>query len=381
MALPTSQDYLRRLQSTLHALLSPLAAGSAEAWCRQIGPHLEALFGGDATIVLMPVAGSVRCFSEGRPEVCSWFEQNVALKSGAFVSEDAAFSAGMATHRHYRMAAWTFPLVDRMTGHRLSRSPFYNDVMIPITGVRASVGLFAHGPAGESALSIGAERADWDPFGEDGLTLLGLILPAFSAGLEILAAFDAKRSALVATLDGLTEGVLIWDGSGGRELYRNRALGEMASADPQGERLVAAAIRLAGGLIARGIVAMQAAQPPRVLTELVTAAASYRLRASLLPAGGFSRDGTVMVAVERTTPALPTPAQLQAVFGLSDREASIALWLSTGATDVAIAEAVGLSPHTVRHHVERIFLKVGVHSRKAIARDLGRAAGWPGSVE
>ena len=381
MALPTSQDHRRRLQSTVQALLSPLTAASPEAWCRLIGPHLEALFGGDATIVLMPVAGSVRCFCERSPEVRRWFEQTVALKSGAFVSEDAAFTAGMATHRQYQMAAWTFPIVDRLTGHRLSRSPFYNDVMVPLTGMRSSVGLVTQGPGGQTALSIGAERTHWDPFGADGLTLLQLILPAFSAGLEILAAFDTKRAALSATLDGLAEGVLIWDSSSGRELYRNRTLGEMASADLEGERLVAAVIRLAGGLIARGRVAAPTTQLPRVLAELVTAAASYRLRASLLPPGGFSRDGTVMVAVERTSPVLPTPVQLQAVFGLTDREASIALRLSTGATDAAIGQALALSPHTVRHHVESIFLKLGVHSRKAIARDLGRAAGWSGGAE
>jgi DNA-binding NarL/FixJ family response regulator len=42
------------------------------------------------------------------------------------------------------------------------------------------------------------------------------------------------------------------------------------------------------------------------------------------------------------------------------------LALAQGGTDVSIAHTLGISPHTIRHHAEHIFSKLGIHSRKAI---------------
>jgi len=55
-----------------------------------------------------------------------------------------------------------------------------------------------------------------------------------------------------------------------------------------------------------------------------------------------------------------------AQFGLTKREAQIARFLARRATNREIAEQLDLSPHTVRHHLENIFAKLGVHSRRAI---------------
>jgi DNA-binding CsgD family transcriptional regulator len=60
-----------------------------------------------------------------------------------------------------------------------------------------------------------------------------------------------------------------------------------------------------------------------------------------------------------------------AQFGLTRREAQIARLLATRATNREIAEQLDLSPHTVRHHVENVFAKLGVHSRRTIAAQFG----------
>ena len=54
-------------------------------------------------------------------------------------------------------------------------------------------------------------------------------------------------------------------------------------------------------------------------------------------------------------------------FGLTRREAQIARLLAGRATNREIADQLDLSPHTVRHHVENIFAKLGIHSRRSIA--------------
>jgi DNA-binding CsgD family transcriptional regulator len=59
-------------------------------------------------------------------------------------------------------------------------------------------------------------------------------------------------------------------------------------------------------------------------------------------------------------------------FGLTAREAQVARFLARRATNREIAEQLDMSPHTVRHHVENIFAKLGVHSRRFIAAHLER---------
>ena len=50
---------------------------------------------------------------------------------------------------------------------------------------------------------------------------------------------------------------------------------------------------------------------------------------------------------------------------LSEREHEVLMHLAAGETNKEIAEALGISPHTVRRHVEHIFTKLGVTSRTA----------------
>lgn len=57
-------------------------------------------------------------------------------------------------------------------------------------------------------------------------------------------------------------------------------------------------------------------------------------------------------------------------FGLTKREAQIARLLARRATNGEIAEQLALSPHTVRHHTESIFAKLGIRSRRAIGAQI-----------
>jgi len=86
----------------------------------------------------------------------------------------------------------------------------------------------------------------------------------------------------------------------------------------------------------------------------------------LLPA--LKLGVTVRLAHDEET---PTPLTL-ARFGLTRREAQIARLLARRATNREIADELDVSPHTVRHHVERIFAKLGVNSRRSIAQQLVR---------
>lgn len=53
--------------------------------------------------------------------------------------------------------------------------------------------------------------------------------------------------------------------------------------------------------------------------------------------------------------------------GLSPREVTVALLAARGGTNEDIARALGLSPLTVKKHLEHLYAKVGVPNRTALA--------------
>jgi DNA-binding NarL/FixJ family response regulator len=63
---------------------------------------------------------------------------------------------------------------------------------------------------------------------------------------------------------------------------------------------------------------------------------------------------------------LPTARVLMARYGLSEREAGVALQVAEGARNREIAGQMGLSVHTVRRHVENLLKKLCVHNRSSV---------------
>jgi LuxR family maltose regulon positive regulatory protein len=57
------------------------------------------------------------------------------------------------------------------------------------------------------------------------------------------------------------------------------------------------------------------------------------------------------------------PQSLEGWSSLSERERDVLSALSAHTTTKAVAKTLGLSPETVKHHLKKIFNKLGVHSR------------------
>lgn len=65
-----------------------------------------------------------------------------------------------------------------------------------------------------------------------------------------------------------------------------------------------------------------------------------------------------------SNPALP---QNPLLASLTAREREILYWLREGKRNAEIATILGISSHTVRHHLENIYPKMGVETRTAAA--------------
>lgn len=85
------------------------------------------------------------------------------------------------------------------------------------------------------------------------------------------------------------------------------------------------------------------------------------LHVTVSASGRFGVVVVIRLSAYTGTARLPT-------LGLTQREAEVARLIAAGLTTKAIASLLGITTHTTRHHTERVFDKLGVHTRASVAR-------------
>ncbi len=104
-----------------------------------------------------------------------------------------------------------------------------------------------------------------------------------------------------------------------------------------------------------------------MVRELRTATGMYRLHGSYIGPISQGREGIMLIAIETVLAETISTEAVRRWFGLTRKEAQVALLLVQRKSTSEIAEALHISPHTARHHVRRVLAKLGVHSRRAVA--------------
>lgn len=127
--------------------------------------------------------------------------------------------------------------------------------------------------------------------------------------------------------------------------------------------------------VSREALAQRGTKPAEV--EVETKTGRYRMRATLLLQKIKEiRNRAVLVTIERAGVRLPTRESLIKRFGMTAREADVALLLARGSRNAVIASELRISPHTARHHTENVFSKLSISGRAEVARAIG--GGEPG---
>ena len=177
--------------------------------------------------------------------------------------------------------------------------------------------------------------------------------------------------AVTTVLDDLGIAACVF-GPRGLELHRSSRMRELLSEEPDADALLLTMRALACDLFDQRCEP-SAIPVARAVREVAGVRAARRLRGVLLPSGSVCPDPVVVVELERSDPSLPLLGDLVSRCGLTPREAEVALLLAKGGSDREIARQLALSPHTVRKHVEHIFDKLRLHSRKALLLRLSEA--------
>jgi DNA-binding CsgD family transcriptional regulator len=349
-------------------LLSPLEYKNVEDWCVAVLRQFEALFKADRSAFLLPLADRMYHVTESvELKYLAAYRQRIAeIRPGAFRYSEQVLELAHHIRRARGIEAWSIDGVGRLIRQRLDQTAVYNEAVKP-AGIAHSVALSTSLPAGETYLGVAHSKPADDPFGEEaGVELMGMLLPAFKAGVHTIVQLHNRPASFVAILDVLGQALLLCDLSG-HELHQSRRLAELLPAGADRDRVLCEMRSLAGALVR--LRACPSDAPPTLTgqKEIRTRTARYQARGSYVGSdiSGFGEG--VLVTLERLTPALPSSTQLIERYGLTRREAEIAGLLALGLSNTEIAARLSMSPHTVRHHAEWLFTKLGMHSRKALA--------------
>lgn len=226
-----------------------------------------------------------------------------------------------------------------------------------------------------AAIHFYHDREYGSTFGERGLAILRILLPAFKSGVATHQRLAAHRSQLSNVFDAAMEGYALFD-VGGRQIHENQALERVLAAEPERERLRASMRALAAGFAALACRNRPRVAPcvtdiaPGTFREIQTARGRYRMRATLVSPGLLASDACVLIASEVPERRPLSDEKLRERYMLTTREVEVARLLADGLSTRELSAALRVSSHTARHHTENVLRKLRVRRRGEVWRRL-----------
>lgn len=250
------------------------------------------------------------------------------------------------------------PLYDPKLRKKLD---LYQEVFRPVRLVR-QMALAQPLPKGEALLIAGFAETCAPAYNGARHQIMQILAPVFSTSLKLQWQFREASRQFTTMIDQLPEALIAFD-AGGNEHYRNRAFQDLPLGESDRDTLLRAANQLAAE-VGTTLRANASSEPLTGQRDLSLSSDSYNLRAFIAPSM-LSRPG-VLVWVERDA-LLPPPGALQERYGLTPRQAEVALLMAQGRSDRNVAEELFISPHTARRHAEAVLKKMNLPSRAGVA--------------
>jgi DNA-binding CsgD family transcriptional regulator/PAS domain-containing protein len=404
---------LREVSNVIGAIYDAGLDASADRWPAVLD-RLSGLLGGGAPATL---ALERRSLAYARSVSSGIDARDVARYTSYYARLDPVVVPHLAHAEPGRLVVASA----RVTPSELRRGEFYTDFARPLDMFDcAAAVVLRDGSASASLFVTRAHRAR--PFGRAPLALLTLLLPHVARAAQTALTLarlapgssgsdDLRRAADALGADrraaeGRAAGVLLTDAAGRVQYADPRAEALLAADDGLGverrpadwrpARLRGATPEATAALRARIARAADAAWGDRGGVEreaggsrLSLARPSGRTPLSVLvvplPRASAARSpwqamasgsaaAVVLVTEERRGPGggaatIPRDAQPAAGVRLTARERQVAALLARRATNPEIAAALGVSPHTARHHTEHVLRKLGLSSRRMLSHD------------
>ncbi len=270
----------------------------------------------------------------------------------------------------------------------LTRTEYYNDFLCP-QDVH-SVLMIDIAAEGLDVASVNINRSESaGPFGGEDLGIAEALHPHLIRAFKLSGVFAKLRSLsedTIAALDRAGQGMFILD-AGGRLKHVNR-LGERMLAQKNGLIIVGgrlSAARVDAAATLRGLIAAAAQSDTcarrggSMAIQRTAEGASLSITVAPLNAGSlavFTASPSVLVCVTDLYGELNLAGdRLREAFRLTAAQARVASLLLDGAKPKAMAEALGLSVHTVRTHLASVYEKTETTGQADLSRLLMRLTG------
>jgi len=335
----------------------------------------------------------------GEAALMGWFD----LEAGALVAEwssnlDAAtleLLRGRHLHNPWIDGALAltecevFRTEELIGPAELRRTAFFDELLNPL-GLHHGLGclLLREGERAGLFLALRSKRAG--PFELEATALCRLLAPhlsrAFELTLQTLAA-RAERAAALRTLDFIQLGIVLLDSSG--RVYHVNAAARRLCDEADGLSIDAGALRAAERdeheELTRRVrqVAASCARPGRGRSGVLTLTRPSMRRALevlVAPLQGSTvalSPGTPAVVVFVSDPELPHEGYegiLRRLYGLTEAEARLALFVIQGVGIAAAARTLGIGLSTARSQAQKVFQKTGTRGQTELVSLLLRGA-------
>ena len=361
MSLTLSSRELALLGNALTITSAPLAYERTSEWLAAVRQAIEPLLGADRSASGLGIDGEpfIEAPAEDLP---AW---NVYVASG-FADERGDRRIGRRGPEVANVA-----MVHDVPG--LRRSELYNEFVLPYRMFHpVSIQLVIAGSPAPALISFFRTSESAPPLDDRAVAILELVRPVFRASAELLTSLGRRpcTPALSELVDTLPEAAAIC-ASSGRVLHESPSLARLIADEPLAARVriaIVAAARALGGHVARAGKPDRQGPGSASAFEVAGARARYAVRASLLTfAPALARDGMTIVFVSVAAPYVQSDVELRERFGFTRREIDVVRLLAVGRSAREIADTLGISYYTARHHVEHVLEKLGVRTRAAVA--------------
>lgn len=362
----------QRLRTAQEALLSPLAAENPADWRLRANRAVRAFLGADHSVFIRPPSEETTTLVATDDTDPAFEEGLLRLAAEAGPGSRYRDSFLQRVHRRrIREGRAAYHLDELTDPEERATAPSFQEIFVP-SGMEHLLALTTGTPSGAVTQSFSFESRDAPGYSKEGLERLRLLVPAFVAGVRTFYRWIGRWKQLGAMLDRVPQALAVYDRAG-RRLHANRALIGLLAEDRVGDELDASINELAGIFAARlrGPQRAQEDVPLTVGHRVRTEGSVNRLSATYVPSP-TGEEKTVLVQVERPGSRLPPTETLEDRYGLTPREAEVALLLAEGCSDKALAGRLDVSWHTARTHVRNVLAKLGLSSRAKVATTLLR---------
>ena len=349
MSLTLSSQDQKRIARASRVIAAPFDFESPDAWMEATATSLRQVVGASTASVSLPAASGLRLVSpDFSDEVADWYRSFYPLLERVGTFRRSARS-GVLTRRviygpHYEDMQQSAYVQEFMHSIRC-----YDSITI---GVRWN----PRGTTPDDVLQILLNTDDPDrPFDEAQVATARLLHPALEAGVSAYRHLQAACAQLGELLDVCGAACAVFS-LGGRLLHCTPALEHLLAQEPRREGLCDRAQHFARSFARnRGSLAVT----PSELSTFVGARGRYRLVPTRVQNLGPRPSILLTVVPPPAQSSLPTKDDLREQFGLTPRQAEVALLLADRHSNKEIAAALGISVHTARHHIEHVLSQLG----------------------